>query len=173
MAPRCVAFPRSSSGFCFPASQRALFYLAFSVDVFWVSLFFDTFAPGLDFAFLHRSVHSFIFCLLLSAFTSFGFLFFRYLRALVRSVLAAAFSSRLRVCTTREVSKPHYEVWGRFIASFSLFRMAAPSTPLFDFWDDVVVILYLRVVCIYDFSGWANVMISRTGSYKAVQCVPV
>ena len=42
-----------------------------------------------------------------------------------------------------------HEVWGRFKASFTLFRIAASSTPLFDFWDDVVVILDRHVVCIF------------------------
>ena len=67
----------------------------------------------------------------------------------------------------------HYERWGRFIAKFSFFRIAAPSTLLFDSWDDVVVIIDRRMVCIYDYSGWATVMVSRSRSYEAVQYVPV
>ena len=29
------------------------------------------------------------------------------------------------------------------------------------------------VVCIYDYSGWANVVVLRTSSHKAVQYLPV
>ena len=42
------------------------------------------------------------------------------------------------------------------------------------FWDDMVNILYRRVICIYDYSGWANVMSStftvyeRTGLYANI-----
>ena len=39
------------------------------------------------------------------------------------------------------------------------FRIAASSITLSDFYDDLVIILDHRVICIYDYSGWANVMV--------------
>lgn len=95
-------------------------------------------------AFIHRSVHCSIFCVLpFPLMTSLGFLFCRQLRAPVRSLLAVGISYPfllvLRVGLTHAASKPPYE-WGVFIASFILFRMVAPSTSLSDFWNDMAII---------------------------------
>ena len=58
-------------------------------------------------------------------------------------------------------------VWGGYIISFLLL-----NSRIFDlssrFWDDMVIILSRRIICIYDYSGWAGVMeehIYRIGTY--------
>ena len=51
--------------------------------------------------------------------------------------------------------KPQYEVWGESVARF-LFRIAASSTPLF--WMLLLTSFNRRVIRIYGYSRWTNVV---------------
>ena len=84
------------------------------------------------------------------------------------------FSYSAFVCPTHEASSLHTKC-----GVYLKLHLVVSDTPIFDSpfrilgcytWSSS---FDRRVVCTYDCSGWANVMISRTSSYKYVQYVQV
>ena len=96
-------------------------------------------------------VFSFKLCGVLPANNVFRLAFLRAARApcLVSCVLFLLFPSAHWFFLS-EASKPHYEVWGKIYHLISVL-----NSRIFDlssrFWDDMVIIFYRRVICIYDY----------------------
>ena len=87
-----------------------------------------------------------------SSYNVFRLRFSSHLRALscFLRIVFLFFSFRIVAyrCFLSEASKPHYGVWGRSITSF-LFQIALIFDLSSRFWDDLVIMFYRRVICIY------------------------